>query len=68
MMTLVPGGLPKCSPINKVALIIRRLLDCVVTPWVFSNDLGFFDPILGSWVFEFRPTLTTDKGVVLRHL
>src|SRR6218665_1234162 len=21
------------------------------TPWVFSHDLGFFDPILGSWVF-----------------
>ena len=31
-MTLVPGGLPKCSrPINYVALIIMRLLEAVET-------------------------------------
>ena len=24
----------------------------VATPWVFSQDLGFLDPILGSWFFD----------------
>ena len=27
----------------------------VATLWVFSQDLGFFDPILGSGFFSRRP-------------
>src|SRR6218665_2640440 len=26
--------------------------DSVATAWVFSQDLGFFETILGSWVFS----------------
>src|SRR6218665_594067 len=37
---------------SKHYLSFRRVSTSVATPWVFSQDLGFFDPILGSLVFS----------------
>jgi len=36
-------------------IISSLLLSSVATPWVFSQDLGFSDPTLGSWVFFWEP-------------
>jgi len=55
LIILVPwigGFMDKSTPIHLFSAVSMTLLASVATPWVFSQDLGFFDRILGSWVFS----------------
>src|SRR6218665_842094 len=47
---------PQCkttqTQVFLVSFVCNDVINSVATPWVFSQDLGFFDRILGSWVFS----------------
>src|SRR6218665_3434907 len=40
------------SIVHRYNILSMAISSSVATPWVFSQDLGCFDGILGSWVFS----------------